>query len=222
MGDKKELFGGDENPPAPDKSPLSMPLEKGDAALDGKYSSAASIPEKSDLRNNGGVCRAPKAWVIFAALFLFPFFYHLGSELYLLARTAIMAKYGPPASVAPVVVAKGTVDELNKTMAAILDGQQKLIQEGQKVIIIHSDYAGAFSYEHEKRKILELCGFDIDDPVNLADRFSKIKSTELLGTVMESLDRIVLNAAQNGVAEQHLKNTIEVKKMALKRIQELR
>lgn len=164
--------------------------------------------------------------MVLLAMFLFPFFFHAGTDLYMLARAALFSKVEAVKQQAgrPDSDSGGQAEhkELEK-LTAMLENQTKILGEGAgKVVIIHPPYPSAFSFDSEKAKIYELGGVNLDDPPAVADKLEKVKSVELLYALMESLDRVVLNAAQNNVSEFHVKNAIEWKKRALKRLQELR
>ena len=161
-------------------------------------------------------------WMVLVAMFLFPFFYHAGTELYVLARAALFPKVEVKSQPEANLGRQEELKALEK-LAAILESQTKILGEGAgKVVVIHPSYPSAFSFDFEKAKIYELSGINLDDPPAGADKLEKIKSVELLYELAESLDRMVLFAAQNNVSEFHVKNAIEWKKRVLKRIQELR
>ncbi len=178
--------------------------------------------------------RGPGLGIILVVLFLFPFFFNLGSELYLLARTAIMAQMGSRSSApaqegsalkssSAIQPLKSDSDKIIDSLALVIANQEKLMGDGaQRVLIIHPDYAGTFSYDAEKQKIEQLAGIDLDTPLAGTDKMGKIRSAEILSLVIESLDRVLLNAAQYDLSEFHVKNALEAKKQALKRLQEIR
>lgn len=229
-------------------SPFSMPLEKGmdimaeHSAI--KTPGGKALPGISDESKRENVSQnsaaptkatpavathshAPRFWMLLLAMFLFPFFFNLGSELYLLARTALMAQMGGLPSGAAISPkpspGKSDTDKMIDSLALVIANQEKLLRDsGQKVVIIHPDYAGVSSYDDEKSKVKELAGIDLDDPVTGSDKFGKIKSAEILSAVIHSFDRILLNASQNNISEFRLKNTLEAKKQALKRLQDIR
>ncbi|MBI3580769.1 MAG: hypothetical protein HY098_01595 [Nitrospinae bacterium] len=164
--------------------------------------------------------------MVLLAMFLFPFFFHAGTDLYMLARAALFPKLGAMTQQAgkPDADSGGQAElkELEK-LTATLEHQTKILGEGAgKVVIIHPSYPSAFSFESEKARIYELGGINLDDPPAVANKLEKVKSVELLYSLMESLDRVVLNAAQNGISDFHVKNALEWKKRALRRLQELR
>lgn len=229
---------------AGDNSPFSIPLEKGgdilaeSAALKETVSSKSpeeakrggtaqeSIPADKGKPVPASCCHGVRMWKLLLAMFLFPFFFNLGSELYLLARTAAMAQMGglqaaPEPATKPS--GKSDFDKVIDSLALVIANQEKLLRDtGQRVVIIHPEYTGTFSYDDEKGKVKELAGIDLDDPVTGSDKIGKIKSAELLSAIIRSFDRILLNAAQNNLSEFRVKNTLEAKKQALKRLQELR
>ncbi len=230
---------------AGDNSPFSIPLEKGMDILTESTAKKETAPSKTpeEPKRDGAAqesalpektkpvaaasCHGIRMWKLLLAMFLFPFFFNLGSELYLLARTALMAQMGglqaahqPPAQ---QPTGKSESDKVIDSLALVIANQEKLLRDtGQRVVIIHPDYAGTFSYDDEKGKVKELAGIDLDDPITGSDKIGKIKSSELLSAIIRSFDRILLNAAQNNLSEFRLKNTLEAKKQALKRLQELR
>jgi hypothetical protein len=164
-------------------------------------------------------------WTLVFAMFLFPFFFHAGTELYMMARAALfpgqtVKKQEEPKADAGKLADGKSLDKL----AAALAEQTKALQEGAgRVVIIHPPLNGTFSFDAEKTKIYELSGINMDDPaVSGANKLAQVKSVELLYSLMESFDRIVVNAAQNNVSDFHVKNAIEWKKRALKRLQELK
>lgn len=228
-------------------SPFSMPLEKGmdimaehpsikmpgekapaGAREEPKNEKTSRDPASSTLAKPAAAhCYAPRFWKLLLAMFLFPFLFNLGSELYLLARTAVMAQMGGlPSATAPSPQpssGKSDTDKMIDSLALVIANQEKIMRDnGQKVVIIHPDYAGVSSYDDEKSKVKELTGIDLDDPVAGSDKFGKIKSAEILSAAINSFDRILLNASQNNSSEFRVKNTLEAKKQALKRLQELR
>ncbi len=226
-------------------SPFSIPLEKGGDILAESIAPKETVPSKAteEAKRDGSVAESvtpaktkPVAiaygngismWKLLLAMFLFPFFFNLGSELYLLARTAVMAQMGglhaASGSAAQQTPGKSESDKVIDSLALVIANQEKLLREtGQRVVIIHPDYTGAFSYDDEKAKVKELAGIDLDDPITGSDKIGKIKSSEMLSAIIRSFDRILLNAAQNNLSEFRVKNTLEAKKQALKRLQELR
>lgn len=228
-------------------SPFSMPLEKGTDILADQSAIKAPVRASSEMRDEPksekasqdpvsstqakpavvAHCHAPGFWTLLLAMFFFPFLFNLGSELYLLARTAVMAQMGglssTPAPSPQQASGKSDTDKMIDSLALVIANQEKILRDsGQKVVIIHPDYAGAFSYDDEKSKVKELTGIDLDDPIAGSDKFAKIKSAEILSAVINSFDRILLNASQNNSSEFRVKNTLEAKKQALKRLQELR
>lgn len=234
---------------AGERSPFSMPLEKGMDILAEPFpkktageAAPIGMPEEPGQEGKGarqaapppkaaqGVVvhyRGPRLWTMITAMFLFPFFFNFGSDLYLLIRAAIVGRGGSlwraaaPPSQPPA--AKSDTDKMIDSLAVVMANQEKLLRDsGQRVVIIHPDYAGAFSYDAEKAKVKELSAIDLDDPVTGSDKFGKIKSVEVLSAVIESLDRILLNAAQSNISEFRVKNVMEAKKQSLMRLQELR
>lgn len=233
---------------AAEGSPFSMPLEKGgdilaepSAIKTGGESVPSGIheePKRTKAQHEAapqantktGVSAhyyGPSFWKLLLAMFLFPFFFNLGSELYLLARTALMTRMGGLQTAAVTssnpTSGKSDADRMIDSLALVIANQEKLLRDNsQRVVIIHPDYAAVFSYDDEKNKVKELVGIDLDDPIAGSDKFGKIKSAEILSAVLGSFDRILLNAAQNNISEFRVKNTLEAKKQALKRLQELR
>ncbi len=231
-----------------DGSPFSMPLEKGMDILaepslinaPGEKTSAG-IPEEAErekvsrepspsAKANPSVVahyHGPRFLTFLLLMFLFPFLFNLGSELYLLARTAVMAQMaGLQPSAAPPPhpsSGKSDADKMIDSLAMVIANQEKLLRDaGQRIVIIHPGYTGLSSYDEEKNKVKELVGIDLDDPVTGSEKFGKIKSAEILSAVISSFDHILLNAAQNNTSEFRVKNALEAKKQALKRLQEIR
>lgn len=213
------------------KSPLSIPLDKGEGVpprqtpprTGAEPSYGYKTFERPPQPETGGGLRF---WMVMVAMFLFPFFFHAGTDLYKLARAALSSKVDSMKEQTDKPEAdsgrQAELKELEK-LTAILEHQTKILGEGAgKVVIIHPSYPSAFSFDSEKAKIYELVGINLDDPPAVANKIEKVKSVELLYSLMESLDRVVLNAAQNNVSDFHVKNAIEWKKRALKRLQELR
>lgn len=231
-------------------SPFSMPLDKGmdimaapvpkkggaesapSGMLEEAKQAAKGAPQEaapSAKASQGMVVyyRGPRLWTMIAAMFLFPFLFNLGSELYLLIRAAIVGQMGGLRSAATPLsrtsAGKSDADKMIDSLALVIANQEKLLRDaGQRVVIIHPGYAGSFSYDAEKAKVKELAAVDLDDPVAGSDKFGKIKSAEVLSAVIESLDRILLNAAQNNISEFRVKNAMEAKRQSLMRLQELR
>lgn len=235
---------------AGERSPFSMPLDKGvdimaqpapknagaeaipfgmpeEPKHEAKGASQETAPPAKAAQGMVVHYRGPRLWTMIVAMFLFPFFFNLGSELYLLIRAAIVGQMGglrlgatPPSRPSAV---KSDTDKMIDSLALVIANQEKLLRDaGQRVVIIHPGYAGLFSYDDEKGKVKELTGIDLDDPVAGSDKFGKIKSSEILSSVIGSFDRILLNAAQNNLSEFRVKNVMEAKKQSLKRLQELR
>lgn len=230
-------------------SPFSIPLEKGTDIMaepapkkmageagpavmseEPKRAAKDAPEEAAPSRGAQGVVvyyRGPRLWTMIAAMFMFPFFFSFGSELYLLIRAAVVGQMGGLRSAAtprsPAPPGKNDADKMIDSLAVVIANQEKLLRDnGQRVVIIHAGYAGSFSYDAEKAKVKELAAIDLDDPVAGSDKFGKIKSAEVLSAVIESLDRILLNAAQNNISEFRVKNVMEAKKQSLIRLQELR
>ena len=106
--------------------------------------------------------------------------------------------------------------ELTKKLSSLIDLQKKqLKKEPYKVIVVPGRGTETFSFKQEKKRLYEISGLDIDDPVS-EKVIKKIKSTEVLLAMIGSFNRILLNSDQKAVSEFHLKNTAKAKRLTLK------
>lgn len=230
-------------------SPLSLPLDKENTMPD-ENKSDADNPESKDLKRVSQKKFAdiilkrvderiaqrrsrrrmlPGLGIILIVLFAAPFFFRAGSDIYdiLKSRLPSLEFYGLDFSSAPAgdtpeneAINLQIAGNLNK----LLKLQEKLLKKStQKVVVIYPERAGTFSFKREKKRLYELSGLDIDDPIQGSKVIEKIKSVELLVAMVESFDRIIDNAGRkNEVSGFHVKNSIEGKRMALKKIRQLR
>jgi len=210
------------------KSPLSIPLNKGEMPRPTGKNSLEPFNDISSYEKSGHMetNRGLPFWKLLLAMLLFPFFFQAGTELYNLARADIVSRLNPKKTSEPMNAANAgkQADGLAlEKLSAILANQTKMLEEGAgKVVVIQPPLSGQFSFDAEKAKIYDLSGINMDDPVSGANKLAQVKSVELLYSLMESFDRIVQNAVAGNISDFHVKNAIEWKKRALKRLQELR
>jgi len=95
-------------------------------------------------------------------------------------------------------------------------------QEIQKVVIINNEAPGSFSFKMEKKKLLEISGIDLDDPIADTDIISNINSADVLMAMIDSFNRILSKGGEDGVTGFYVKNTLAGKTQALKRLKEIR
>lgn len=172
----------------------------------------------------------PKLGVILLLLFIAPLFLRAGSDMYDILKSKLpyyLEFYGFDFLSAPDggLPDNADIDEQIATnLNRLLELQENLLKtSSQKVVIIYPERPGTFSLKREKKRLYELSGLDIDDPVKGSGIIGKIRSPELLIAMVESFDRIIDNAGKKKKASSfHVKNAIEGKKMALKKIRQLR
>lgn len=112
--------------------------------------------------------------------------------------------------------------ELSKKLSSLIDLQKKqLKKEPFKVIVIPGNGTETFSFKQEKKRLYEISGLDIDDPVS-EKTIGKVKSTEVLLAMIGSFNRILLNSDHKSVSEFHLKNTAKAKRLTLKILRQLK
>ncbi|GMT41601.1 MAG: hypothetical protein IEMM0002_0012 [bacterium] len=171
----------------------------------------------------------PGFWIVFLTLFLAPFFFRAGNDIYDTLRSKLsfyMGSYGlfyKPDSAKNSTVNTVTDGTIAENLNELIKQQQKIMKNyPRKVIVIHPERMGVFSLKREKKRLYELSGLDIDDPVKGSDIIEKINSVEILVLMMESFDRIIDNAKGESVSKFHIKNAVEGKRKAIKRIRKLR
>ncbi|MBI5179608.1 MAG: hypothetical protein HZA04_10175 [Nitrospinae bacterium] len=210
--------------------PFSIPLEKGgEPEKTGEPAPEAKTLSPLTPSAPATVHARLKMWQVFLAILAFPILFHGGTELYMFARVALVSYLGmggvssQQSSAQVPGMTMNKEDKILESLATIIQNQQKILEEGgQKVIVIRPEYPGSYSYDTEKNRIFQLSGIDMDDPISGTEQFKKIQSVEVLTALIESFDRIALNAAQVGSSDFHVKNAIEGKRQALKRLQELK
>ncbi len=140
----------------------------------------------------------------------------------------------PPAGKGNAAIAAPVNDKLLKTLAeqnkkigeslAILskafDRFSK--QEIQKVVVISNEAPGRFSFKMEKKKLLEISGIDLDDPIAGTEITSNINSAEVLMAMIDSFNRILSKGGEDGVTGFYVKNALAGKTQTLKRLKEIR
>ena len=110
--------------------------------------------------------------------------------------------------------------ELSKKLSSLIDLQKKqLKKEPYKVIVLPGQGTESFSFKQEKKRLYEISGIDIDDPVS-EKAIKKVKSTEVLLAMIGSFNRILLNSDHKSVTEFHLKNTAKAKRLTLKLVRQ--
>jgi len=209
--------------------PFSLPLEKGGEQAEHTPPEEKAAPAQTPPRPVHPAHRTGFVWwQVFLAMLLFPLLFHAGSEIYMFARVGMVSYLGMGGASSQQTgqvpgITGGTEGKILESLSSIILNQQKMMEEGtQRVVIIRPEYPGAFSFENEKNRIFQLSGMDLDDPIGGAEKFKGVNSVEVLTALIESFDRITLNAATSNLSEFHLKNSIEGKRQAVKRLQELK
>ncbi len=209
-------------------SPLSVPLVKNPttnsapiAGLNDDKKTDDKKIEKSGTKATAQKTEVPSKTVsgktpfpfaqILVTAFLLPFFYNTGTESYLFAVSYIEDYYG----------LKLTSQSRASALTGTRDAGKKPADSDAKKILVITNQTGTFSFKFEKQKLLELAGIDIDDPINGTETINKIKSPEILITAIDSFSNIILNGRGKDVSDFHLKNSIEGKKLATKRLRKL-
>ncbi|MBI3794324.1 MAG: hypothetical protein HY280_06295 [Nitrospinae bacterium] len=217
-------------PPSSDaRFPLSIPFDKGQGPVPNlKITDESRHSQRTDEKPAATKYAGIAFWKILLAMLLFPFIFNGGTDVYIWGKAQLFPSpevkisAEPRAPQSPQNSAPLDAKTL-EGISGLIAGQRKMLDEGVgKVVVIHPSYPGTFSLDAEKNKIYELSGVNLDDPLAGSEKISKIKSPDILFAIMESFDRIVLSAAQYGISEFHVKNSLEGKRQALRRIQELR
>lgn len=208
------------------------------------------VDEKIENHKKTGHSQGYLKAVLLALLFA-PFLFKAGADIYDMAKPHITELLGIPApqpEKETAVPSAGTgngnlakalaeqnsafINKLTKLMAMqekksfaklnkLIEAKVKT-EAFQKVIIVRNDSEASFSFKLEKKLLFELSGLDMDDPITGAKLFKKIKSVELLIAMVDSFNRMLLNASQHKISEFHVKNAVEGKRQTLKRLQELK
>lgn len=199
------------------------------------------------INNHPGLRQWKPSWPFILILFIvFPFFFQMGSEFYGFAKVQLSplgvseppaSKLAPTAPEKPVAkVESGVPPEMFQKLleqnSRIINQNRDLLEKiskmpkpvskvSNKIIVIH-DEPGIFSLEAEKKKIYEIGEIDFDDPIAGTKALKDIKSTELLLMLVDSFNRILLNADSHPVSDFHIKNAIEGKRQAMARLRELK
>lgn len=227
-------------------NPLSLQLDKKNHLADDSEADAAKLDPKEAKRisqkkfadtilkrvneriaqRGNRQSQFPKLGIIFFVLFAAPLFLRAGNDMYDLLKSKLpyyLEFYGIDFPSAPVIAEHGDLDS-KVAIDKFLKLQEKMLKKSaQKVVIIYPERSGTFSLKREKKKLYEISGLDIDDPVKSSGVIGKIRSLELLVAMVESFDRILDSAGENGkVSGFHVKNAIEGKRLALARIRQLR
>lgn len=164
--------------------------------------------------------------LILLAVFLSPFLFYGGTDLYHLSRGYLFEYFGVMPTLSDKYFSQTLASqnrEIIKELGVLVRTQKEIVKSGiQKVVVINNEPGGTFSFKFEKKKLFELSGIDIDDPIKGTKKIGKIKSVDVLIAIMDSFNRILWNGAQYGVSNFHIKNVIEGKRQALKKLQELK
>jgi len=166
--------------------------------------------------------------LILVTIAIAPFLYNGGTDLYLMGKKQLQQniKILLPAQMVPVSTEKAPTaskDTLLKILNKIATAQEKLSKDGiQKVVVLSPSEDYTFNYSFEKKKILEISGIDIDDPVIGSKAISKIKSSQVLIELIDTFNKIIMSGPQYNVSSFRIKNIIEAKKQALKKLKKLR
>jgi hypothetical protein len=134
--------------------------------------------------------------------------------------------------IAPLVQAiRENTESHRRLVEAILEGNkaiganlEKLVKEfsAAKEVSVGPGSSEQFSIETEKRRILELAGIDIDDPILSKKAFSKIQSKPVMDALIQSFDRILQHQNDPGVGEFRVKNAKQGKTLAVEYRKELK
>jgi hypothetical protein len=242
-------------------SPLAIPLDKeprlpDQEQLPPEVSASRRISQKEFLNKiysridekiverYGKRDAFPSTAVIVLLLFLAPFIFLAGSDIYGLIKARLPSYMAPvePKPAAPPPAVKKEDDlravlkqnqalieklarqntTLSKKLTSLIKVQEKLAKkEPSKVVVLTSAGQATFSLNREKKVLYEISGLDIDDPVS-ADAVGKIKSTEILLAMVESFNRIMLNSDHPSVSDFQLNNTVKAKRLVIKRLRQLK
>ncbi|MGK7345205.1 MAG: hypothetical protein ACNS63_05295 [Candidatus Nitrospinota bacterium M3_3B_026] len=90
------------------------------------------------------------------------------------------------------------------------------VVEGPRIVVVKVPTAEKFDLAYEKKKILELSGVDLDDPISASSKpFSAMESRDALKEVIRSLDEIIASSRDHEEVGEFLKNNaLEAKKLA--------
>ncbi len=122
---------------------------------------------------------------------------------------------------------KALVYSINKQTKAILQlakkkpGKIKIPPAKVKVIVVKVPTKESFSLKYEKKKLLDLAGLDLDDPV-VETSFDTVSSKEVLKEIIRSLDSVIKASRNNSVISSFQKNNaLKAKKYAKKRLSKM-
>jgi len=130
-------------------------------------------------------------WHILFVIFLSPFIFNIGSDLYDFAKINIMEITN------------------DKKTAEGLSGD------------IEESAPKTFSIKYEKKRLLEIAGIDIDDPIKNTMKIRNIGSARTLNSLLLSFNRILTNAKEYKVSDFHVQSAKKGKRQAEERMKEL-
>ncbi|VAX17522.1 hypothetical protein MNBD_NITROSPINAE02-391 [hydrothermal vent metagenome] len=122
---------------------------------------------------------------------------------------------------------KALVNSINKQTKAILKlakkkpARIKVPPAKVEVIVVKVPTRESFSLEYEKKKLLDLAGVDLDDPV-VESSFDTVVSKQVLKEIIRSLDSIIKASRNNSAISSFQKsNALKAKKYAKKRLSKI-
>lgn len=97
------------------------------------------------------------------------------------------------------------------------------VVEQPRIVVVKVPTMEKFDLAYEKRKVLELAGVDLDDPVTGPEPFENIKSREALKEVIRALDAIIAASRDHEEVSDFLKNNaLEAKKHVQERLRKVK
>lgn len=185
-------------------NPLAVPLQKNQEPSASKSKGQSSqdtltrinlqIDKRIDaklasLSNDGK--RSFPFWHTLFVIFLSPFLFYIGSDIYHFAKANILE----------IALDKNIVSGLPEKTG--------------------DSTPQTFSIKHEKKILLEIAGIDIDDPIKNTMKIRNIGSIKTLNELMVSFDRILSNAKEHKISNFHIESAKKGKRQAEQRLKEL-
>jgi hypothetical protein len=187
-----------------DINPLGLPLHKSQEPTAAKtkgqspQDAIARINLQIDKRIDAKLAAYPNTgkrsfplWHILFVIFLSPFLINIGSDLYNFTKTNILEIAG----------------DKNLTFG--------LSEDAKKTAPL------TFSIKYEKKKLLEIAGIDIDDPIKNTMKIRNIDSIKTLNQLKVSFNRILTNAKEHKISDFHIQSAKKGKRQAEQRLKEL-
>lgn len=185
-------------------NPLAIPLQKsqepsatktkGQNTQDAVTRINLQIDKRIDAKlaaYPNGAKRPFPFWHTLFVIFLSPFLFYIGSDLYHFAKKNVLQ----------IVADK-------KLVIGSSDITEKAPPE-------------TFSIKYEKKKLMEISGIDIDDPIKNTMKIRNIGSIKELNDLMVCFDRILVNAKKHKVSDFHVQSAKKGKRQAEQRLKEL-